>query len=300
MPSASPEPTSSSSSSGTPPPHISVSKKISTKDKGKKKSVPVDQGKNEGVDLDWAYAPPPGAVLIEEENMDAGEFDWDRINDDDDLELCLIRVPDSVKPKYLENIKVDFASSSRSKIVGTLKRKVVTFDIWSVGDDDSQPVGGEELKSLSCLLPRKSKKGGLYPAPKPFAHHILVAAQAVVPTPDSSSSDAHTPGVTLQYKNPPRQSYPKEVLKHQFLPYGSLVNVTNDGDVPMMDVDVVEDPQQPVSPRKKRTKVIEEAQSETTPIVPEEKKPKGKKRKGEITDVVETPVSKKLKKSKAN
>ena len=30
------------------------------------------------------------------QNADAGEFDWDKINDDENLELCLIRVPDSV------------------------------------------------------------------------------------------------------------------------------------------------------------------------------------------------------------
>jgi hypothetical protein len=42
-------------------------------------------------------SPPPlaGSTLLEED-VDAGEFDWDKINDDEDLELCLIRVPDSV------------------------------------------------------------------------------------------------------------------------------------------------------------------------------------------------------------
>jgi hypothetical protein len=73
-----------------------------------------------------------------------------------------------VKPKYLENIQLDKPISSvspRSAVVGILKRKHTTFDIWSVGDDgdDDLPVGGEELKGLSCLLPRKSKKGKLYP-----------------------------------------------------------------------------------------------------------------------------------------
>ena len=88
---------SESSSSATPPPSIPVLKnKKSSKNKGKNSSQAKDQGKNEGTDLNWAFAPPPGSTLLEEEHVDAGEFDWDKINDDEDLELCLIRVPDSV------------------------------------------------------------------------------------------------------------------------------------------------------------------------------------------------------------
>lgn len=83
-------------SSATPPPSIPVPKnKRSSKNKGKKNSEAQDSGKNEGIDLNWAFAPPPGSTLLEED-ADAGEFDWDKINDDEDLELCLIRVPDSV------------------------------------------------------------------------------------------------------------------------------------------------------------------------------------------------------------
>jgi hypothetical protein len=90
MSSASESPTASLSI--TPP---APKKNKPAKDKkGRKKK---DQRKNEGIDLNWAYAPPPGAILIEEDvGADAGEFDWDKINDDDDLELCLIRVPESV------------------------------------------------------------------------------------------------------------------------------------------------------------------------------------------------------------
>ena len=87
---------SSSRSSATPPPSIPVPKnKKSSKNKGKSNSQANDQGKSEGIDLNWAFAPPPGFTLLEED-ADAGDFDWDKINDDEDLELCLIRLPDSV------------------------------------------------------------------------------------------------------------------------------------------------------------------------------------------------------------
>lgn len=151
--------------------------------------------------------------------------------------------------------------------VGTLARKHATFDVWSLGekadeedDNDGADVGGEEIKSLSCLLPRKSKNGNLYPgktvsskkkektprsfhdliyfdllklttlllAPRPIARHLVVSAQAAAPTP---SVPIHP------YTQPPRESYPKEVLTHSFKPYGSLSDARTQ-DEGGMDVDV--------------------------------------------------------------
>lgn len=55
-------------------------------------------------------------------------------------------------------------------------------------------------------------------APKPISRHIVITAQPAqvqhVPNADGK------PATVLQ--NPPRQSYPPELLKHRFLPYGSL------------------------------------------------------------------------------
>lgn len=153
-------------------------------------------------------------------------------------------------------------------------------------------------------------------APKPFARHLLISAQSVVPTPCTSSSSADAP----LYKNPPRQSYPKEVLKHQFMPYGSLVNVTNEMDIDIdtheeetvMDVDIEDpEPQPTASPKtkkkKKREKTADKIHIETplnpstsAEVEPDRKKAKtkGKKRKGESTDAAESPVAKKSKKLK--
>lgn len=68
-----------------------------------------------------------------------------------------------MKPKHLENMTIDMPSSSRTSCIGTLKRKYMTYDLWALGGRDSQnPVGGDEIKEISCLLPRKKKKGRLY------------------------------------------------------------------------------------------------------------------------------------------
>jgi hypothetical protein len=76
-----------------------------------------------------------------------------------------------IRPKHVENLKIDYpSSSSRSARVGQIERKHVKYDVWSLaeaspGDDndvDDDMIGGEELKRLVCLLPRKRKDGKLY------------------------------------------------------------------------------------------------------------------------------------------
>ncbi|RDB19192.1 hypothetical protein Hypma_013644 [Hypsizygus marmoreus] len=285
---------SASSSSASPEPQVRPPKfsKQSKEKKGKKTAgakaaEAAGHGKNEGPDPNWAYSPPEGLSILEN-TADAGEFDWDTIANDDDLELWLIRVPDSVKPKYLENTKIEVPPSKKSMRTGTLGRKHATFDIWTVGEDDDQDLGGEEIRSLSCLLPRKSKKGKLYMASKPIARHIVLSAQAVMPTPDPSNS-----GVIEPYKRPARECYPPEVLKHKFMPYGSLSGIPDvpamvesemDVDIPVSQLTALSQPPQKKSKRDKTSK--EE----------DGKKAKGRKRKGDS----DAPVEKKSKKVKTS
>ncbi|KJA21031.1 hypothetical protein HYPSUDRAFT_55692 [Hypholoma sublateritium FD-334 SS-4] len=270
----SPSPSSSSSSSVTPPPTIPISsnKKKGAKDKSKKASASADAGKNEGADLNWAYVPPADTVRVGEEDVDADEFDWETLKNDNDLELCLIRVPESIKPKHLDKLEVTFSTSSQTACIGTLNRKYSSFDIWSIGDGDEQPVGGEEIKSLSCLLPRKGKKGEFYPEPKPIARHLVINAQPIRPT--------HTSPAVRQ--NPPRFSYPQEVLKHRYVPYGSV-------DAAAAELDAMVVDSEPQSPPTVPESLVAE-------VDPEIKVKKGKKRKGDV-DAAEAPP-KKSKKSK--
>ncbi|KAJ3570327.1 hypothetical protein NP233_g4478 [Leucocoprinus birnbaumii] len=182
-------------------------------------------GKNEGIDQSWAFQPPQGAKLITT-NEDNGDFDWEAVKEDDDVEIWVMRVPDNVKPKHLEGLSLDLSGTSGvTNQIGSLKRKHTTYDIWSLGEaadedklvDASTIVGGEEIKSISCLLPRKSKKGKLYLAPKPISRHLILSAR-----PPEPSTSENVGSSTMQHKNPPRQKYPPEVLKHRFMPYGSL------------------------------------------------------------------------------
>ena len=76
------------------------------------------------------------------------------------LTLCACFL--QVKPKNLDGLEIDAPSSSRSGQVGSLLRKGTVYDIWSMGDGDTEFVGAEEMRGLSCLLPRKKKSGKLY------------------------------------------------------------------------------------------------------------------------------------------
>jgi len=194
--------------------------KETSKKRSKSQLVTVtDHGKNEGENPHWAYKPPPGYKSFDHA-FDTETFDWDSVQKDDDLEIWLIRVPDPVNPKNLDGLEIDAPSSSRSGQVGSLTRKSAVYDIWSMGDDDADFAGAEELRGLSCLLPRKRKKGRLYIAPKEIARHFVVSAQ-----PSRASPPEHP---SILHQNPPRPSYPNELLKHHFVPYGAKLPINSD------------------------------------------------------------------------
>ena len=73
------------------------------------------------------------------------------------------------------------------------------------------------------------------PASKPITRHLIVSAQPVLPTPTKNADSTSSSGPS--YKNPPRQVYPPERLKHRFLPYGSHLKLS-DEELDVMDVDV--------------------------------------------------------------
>ncbi|TCD64680.1 hypothetical protein EIP91_003794 [Steccherinum ochraceum] len=185
--------------------------------------APSSEPKNEGTNTGWAYEPPQGVTLADHD-VDGEEFDYDALKGNEDLELWIVRVPDSIKPKHLESLQLDAPTSSVTGRMGSFEKRHVQYDVWNLGDDKDEHVGGEELKNLTCLLPRKRKGGKLYAAPASVAtRHIVISAQPALPTPpQSSDAEESAPEPTETYANPPRYSYPIEAFKHRFMPLGSL------------------------------------------------------------------------------
>lgn len=94
---------SSSDSESTPPPveRISKGKGKKTSSKGKQPTVvATPQGKNEGANPDWAYKVPEGAKLLDVDEEDLGDFDWDALQANEDLELWIMRVPEGVRVHF--------------------------------------------------------------------------------------------------------------------------------------------------------------------------------------------------------
>lgn len=99
-----------------------------------------------------------------------------------------------VKPKHLENMSIDLSSSS---CVGTLERKRAAFDLWTIGGESEgdAPIGGEEIKDIVCLLPRKSKKGKLYQGMAILFFFFMSALSTFQLNADSSTQiNRKTPG----------------------------------------------------------------------------------------------------------
>ena len=88
------EASSSESEAEVVTPRQEKSKKGKSKTKSAATITPV--GRNESSVNEWEYKPPEDAVLAGQ-NGDAEEFDWDALEDDEDLELWIVRVPEGVR-----------------------------------------------------------------------------------------------------------------------------------------------------------------------------------------------------------
>ncbi|KAL0577660.1 hypothetical protein V5O48_004308 [Marasmius crinis-equi] len=237
---------SSGESSRSPSPVISKSK-----GKGKGKAT-KEKSTDKPQDADWAYTPPSNFKAVKDVH-DAEEWDWEAFKEDKELELWLIRVPEGVKPRHLESVSIQIpSSSSKSSKVGSISRKREKYDIHEYRDDSAHQSIGEEIKNISCLLPKRTKKGELRLTPRPITRRLIVSSQGVTAKPSEIDS-------AIERQNPERFSYPKELLTHTFMPYGSQSHLpTPPGDD--MEVDVPQT-QKDEEKKKKRKKPTEDATS---------------------------------------
>lgn len=92
---------SSSSGSASPEPESRPAKTSKSKAAEKATKVTQEKARNEGTDPHWAYTPPKKSVRLEE-SADVGDFDWDALNGNPDLELWLVRIPEGVRARFYE------------------------------------------------------------------------------------------------------------------------------------------------------------------------------------------------------
>jgi len=214
--------------------------KQSTRTKSKGKSAPksfnvvTGDARNEGENTDWAYKPPDGMVALDMSKVDE-DFDWDAFEGDENKELWIIRIPEGFKAKQLNDLEIPVPTGASGSRLTTIEQKRSKYEVWSAGPkkyvvqgEPGVPAVGEEVGSLTCLLPRTKKKGRLYVAPRPILQHIVITQAAATP----NIHDA------VAAPSPTRESVPNELLKHRFLPCGALSAETNASD--SMDMDVAD------------------------------------------------------------
>ncbi|KAG8833259.1 hypothetical protein FRC17_011034 [Serendipita sp. 399] len=168
------------------------------------------------------YKPPEGFKLISA-SSDYGVFDWDTLDRNPNLEIWAVRIPAGLKPKHLNNMS--FPLPSRMPPGGGELARITTgknqtqYSISSV----SSSTGGEELKSVSCLLPKASKDGKLYPGKsnyvsRPISGHLIISElQSTAP---SEPNSLHAPREVeaLPLPSSKRYSHPDHLLKHKYVP----------------------------------------------------------------------------------
>jgi len=163
------------------------------------------------------WKPERGMAPVED-ILESDVFDWDNIKNNDNLELWAVRVPGNLNPKYLDGVSIQLPSASRTGKLGSHTRKGVTYNIELINqqdDNEDSVVGGEEMRSFTCLLPRKQGNQQLYQTPKPIARHIMVSQSLDLPVAPSPS--------TLEPTR--RHIQQTERLRHSFAPTGSLGRV---------------------------------------------------------------------------
>lgn len=126
---------------------------------------------------------------------------------------------------------------------------------------------------------------------------MVLNAQAVVPTPAAPETLPAKDPETKKFSNPPRPSYPEELLTHTFKPYGCYP-VSEKISQESMDVDfpAVTEKDKKMSQKAKETREDVEEEGK-------KKEKKGKKRKTapeETVEEVSVVPKKKSKKTKAS
>jgi len=178
------------------------------------------------------------------------------------LELWAVRIPGGFSSKHLDGVSIQLPSTSRTGKLGTVARKGVTFIDQHVNHRDENSdfaVGGEEMKSFTCLLPRRRAKHQLYQAPKPIARHLIISQSLDIPT--ASPSD-------LEPSRRPTQQ--TDLLRHTFAPIGSQGRQGIAADSDSMDVDVPQPVQ--VDTAKAETKKKRKKDGETSSPTKKSKK----------------------------
>ena len=135
------------SSGGPSPSPEPIKQKKKSKDKSKKKLkssdvIITEHGKDEGTNPHWDYVPPEGTILLDHD-VDSGEFDWDAVKNDEDVELWLLRIPDGVSTTCKFQHNSNLTCTGKTQVLGECSDRHALL---------VTECNGRGVKSQTCLL----------------------------------------------------------------------------------------------------------------------------------------------------
>ncbi|KAG1052071.1 hypothetical protein G6F43_005764 [Rhizopus delemar] len=176
---------------------------------------------------------------------------------DDDKELWLIRVPDNISEKDIEQLKLKAPTSTSTKLAKFEKNnnkyalyRVPTEQFNSVDEDDEDSekrdhgISGQEMLGFDCLVPCREENGKLVKINKPFEQYLIL--DEIVDIPDSTAlAEAIRDSPVYKREQP-------EGLKMRFMPAGYYSN--HEGPVEQQNNKRVAEAEEEGSEKKKSKK----------------------------------------------
>ncbi|CAO3636135.1 unnamed protein product [Cunninghamella blakesleeana] len=179
-------------------------------------------------------------------------YDAEGLEDSDDKEIWLIRVPRQIKSDNLKSLTFKYPKTEGKSLAELkLNENKDKYTLYKVPEgktlESDVGISGQEMLGLTCLLPSKDNSGKLVFAPKKFSNYLILDEEVIIP-------DGITISETIRDTPITKREHP-EGLKMRYKPYGYFTNPQQENDIQMKEETVEEDEKKVKKNKKKSTDV---------------------------------------------
>ncbi|CAO3613063.1 unnamed protein product [Cunninghamella echinulata] len=226
--------------------------------------------------LNMEAAIPEEFTQFDPRKQQATVYDVEDIENDNDKEIWLIRVPQQVEKKSLDSLSFKYPKTAGKPLSKLLINEKDTFTLYKVpeGKNLEADVGisGQEMLGFNCLLPSKNKQGKLVFAPKKITNYLILDEEVTIPDGTLLSESIRDTPIT-------KREHP-EGLKMRYKPYGYYTGQQNTNDDEEKDIQMKEDDeQQDDDETLKRKRTVGDDDDNSSNDQQEKKKKKKKEKK---------------------
>ncbi|KAI8328150.1 DNA-directed RNA polymerase I, subunit RPA34.5 [Chlamydoabsidia padenii] len=159
---------------------------------------------------------PEGFTKFDPKNQQSTVFDYEAIEQDDDKELWLIRVPEEISEQNLTSMQIKMSKTAGKPLSRLQLDEKDMYSLYRVPQDKSLDsdvaISGQEMLGLSCMVPSRNQKGKLVFAPKEISNYFILDEEVTVP-------DGTALAESIRDKPVVKRQHP-EGLQMRFKPYG--------------------------------------------------------------------------------